>query len=436
MLKEFKQHIDQNFPFLENSTLLVAISGGIDSVVLTHLMNELGFNFSLCHCNFQLRGNESHTDEGFVKTLGERLGRQVFTTSFETEKYATKNKVSIQVAARDLRYQWFQSLIEKHSFDFVLTAHNSNDNLETFLINLTRGTGLDGLTGIPSINKKTVRPLLTTSREDIEKYALINDISWCEDKSNASTKYVRNKIRHQVIPTLKEINPSILDTFQNTLEHLNESQQIVNDHIQELSKELLITEGSLIKIDISKVNKLENKKAYLYELLHSYGFTEWNDVLSLLTSQSGKYVSSSTHRLIKNREYLLLTDAKIDSEVYLIEEGTNEIKNPIHLTFETSDIKNLNDANETTIYLDKEAIKFPLTLRKWQKGDVFYPIGMKGKKKLSKFFKDEKYSIIEKENTWLLCSENNILWIIGKRQDRRLIANNNSSIITKIHLTN
>ena len=436
MLKEFKQHIDQNFPFLENSTLLVAISGGIDSVVLTHLMNELGFNFSLCHCNFQLRGNESHTDEGFVKTLGERLGRQVFTTSFETEKYATKNKVSIQVAARDLRYQWFQSLIEKQSFDFVLTAHNANDNLETFLINLTRGTGLEGLTGIPSINKKTVRPLLTTSREDIEKYASKNEISWREDESNASSKYVRNKIRHQVIPVLKEINPSILKSFQNTLDHLNESQEIVNTHIKELSKNLLITDENLIKIDISKVNTLKNKKAYLYELLHSYGFTEWNDVLHLLTAQSGKYLSSSTHRLIKNREHLLLTDTKTDSEATHIEEGTKEIYQPIPLTIEASLFSDNVNRDETTIYLDSDAIKFPLTLRKWEKGDVFYPMGMKGKKKLSKFFKDEKYSIIEKENTWLLCSEGNILWIIGKRQDRRFSANNTTASIVKIHLTN
>ncbi|MFY0630225.1 MAG: tRNA lysidine(34) synthetase TilS [Flavobacteriaceae bacterium] len=435
MLKEFKQHIDQNFSFLENSKLLIAISGGIDSVVLTHLIHKLGFNFSLCHCNFKLRGNDSDADEAFVKNLGKELNTEVFTTSFETESYATENKISIQVAARDLRYEWFYSLVERNSFDFVLTAHNSNDNLETFLINLTRGTGLEGLTGIPPINKKIARPLLASSREDIEVYASENNINWREDQSNASSKYVRNKIRHQVIPILKEINPSVLNTFQNTLNHLNESEEIMNDRIQELSKEALTVEGDLIKIDISKIDELKNKKAYLYQLLHSYGFTEWNDVLDLLSAQSGKFVTSRTHRLIKDRKFLLLTSTKVDSETYFVEENTPKILNPIHLAIETVNAKGSLVSNKNTIYLDKDLIEFPLTIRRWQKGDVFYPTGMNGKKKLSKFFKDEKYSIVEKENTWLLCSGNNILWIIGKRSDRRVLANTHTSSVIKAYIT-
>ena len=437
MLKEFKQHIDQNLSFLQNGKLLIAISGGIDSVVLTHVMHLLQFDFSLCHCNFQLRGNESNNDEIFVKNLSKKLDRDVFTTSFETEKYATKNKVSIQVAARDLRYQWFYKLMEEQNYDYIITAHNANDNLETFLINLTRGTGVEGLTGIPTINNKSVRPLLPFSRENIQAFASENKLEWREDQSNASTKYVRNKIRHQVIPVLKEINPSILESFQNTLSNLNESQEIIKDRIQEISKTILTKEKDIIKIDISKVNVLPNKKAYLYQLLHTYGFTEWNDILNLLTSQSGKQVFSKTHRLVKDREYLLLTNNKETfSETYFIEENISEVTDPIHLSIEVSLPKDLPKENsKNTIYLDSKKITYPLTIRKWQKGDFFYPTGMKGKKKLSKFFKDEKYSMLEKEKIWLLCSENEIVWVIGKRQDRRFSANSESKFIIKTHLT-
>ena len=235
MLKKFKHHLHQNFPFLEDSKLLIAISGGIDSVVLAHLCSQLNLNFSLCHCNFNLRGQESDDDEAFVKSLVKTLKTPVYTTSFETEKYAKENKVSIQVAARDLRYAWFYELLENKHYDYVLTAHNTNDNLETFIINLTRGSGLEGFTGIPPINNKAVRPLLAFSRDDITLFAIKNEIVWREDKSNARIKYIRNKVRHKVIPTLQEINPHVLESFQNTLEYLNESQSIINDAVKNLS---------------------------------------------------------------------------------------------------------------------------------------------------------------------------------------------------------
>ena len=223
MLQKFKQHLHQNFPFLKGSKLLIAISGGIDSVVLAHLCSQLNLNFSLCHCNFNLRGQESDDDEAFVKSLVKTLKTPVYTTSFETEKYAKKNKISIQVAARNLRYTWFYELIDSKGYDYVLTAHNTNDNLETFIINLTRGTGLEGFTGIPPVNQKSIRPLLAFSRDEIILFAIKNEIIWREDKSNASVKYVRNKVRHKVIPILKELNPHVLESFQNTIEYLNES---------------------------------------------------------------------------------------------------------------------------------------------------------------------------------------------------------------------
>ena len=261
MLQEFKNHINDSFSFLKESKILIAISGGIDSVVLSHLAHQTGLNFALCHCNFQLRGEESDEDEVFVKELAKKLNVTVFTTNFDTNQYAKEQKLSTQVAARNLRYKWFDQLLQKHQFEVVLTAHNSNDNIETFLINATRGTGLEGLTGIPPINGNIIRPLLPFSRKDIETFAHENQIVWREDSSNNSDKYVRNKIRHQVIPILEEINPQLLETFSRTLQNLQESSEIVNDRIQDISKEMIRQENELIKLDVSKLEDIHHKKS-------------------------------------------------------------------------------------------------------------------------------------------------------------------------------
>jgi len=434
MLQKFSNHINTNFSFLKDKKLLIAISGGVDSVVLTHLLSALNFDISLAHCNFNLRGKESDLDETFVKELGNNLNLQTFTTHFKTKEFAKKNKQSTQIAARNLRYNWFEELSKKHQFNYLLTAHHANDNLETFLINLTRGTGLEGLTGIPEINGNIVRPLLKFSREEVIAYANENAISWREDKSNASTKYTRNKIRHQVVPILKEINPSLLETFANTTNHLQESQQIIEDKVQEVSTEIIKSEQNFKKISVQKLEKLSNPKAYLYQLLKAYNFTEWNDVYNLLTAQSGKQVLSKTHTLLKDRDFLLLS--KIDfstalEKTFLIEENTSEITKPIHLKFE--EVQEKLTENNKIIYVDKQRLVFPLKLRKWQNGDFFYPAGMNGKKKLSKYFKDEKFSLLEKQNTWLLCNNNNaIIWVIGYRQDNCFKVKKETTLILKI----
>ena len=436
MIQKLQQHIAHQFPFLKGKKLLIAISGGLDSVVLTQLFHTLHFNISLAHCNFNLRDLESDKDEAFVKTIGKKLNLETFTTSFNTNEYASKNKTSTQIAARELRYHWFQELVDTHQFDFVLTAHHADDNLETFLINLSRGSGLEGFTGIPAINNTIVRPLLIFSREEIEQFAKENAIAWREDQSNASTKYVRNKIWHQIIPILKEINPTVLNSFQKTTANLKGSQQIINDTIAQVKKKVNSDdENGITKFDISEIHKLSNPKAYLFELLKSYNFTEWNDIESLISAQSGKQVFSKSHRLLKDRDFLLLTEIPSQKEVaeILITKNTKEIFQPIHLTFENA--SDIQQQDENTIFLDTDTLTFPLRLRKWQEGDYFYPIGMQGKKKLSKFFKDEKYSLVDKENTWLLCSENQIVWIVGKRHDRRFIASKNSPNITKAHIT-
>ena len=261
MLEKLQQHINYKFSFLKEKKLLIAISGGVDSVVLTHLFHQLNFDISLAHCNFNLRGIESDKDETFVENLGENLDVKTFTSSFETEKYAEENQLSTQVAARNLRYDWFEKLINLHLFDFVITAHHLDDNLETFFINLTRGTGLEGLTGIPEVNHNIVRPFLIFSREEIENYATEKKIQWREDKSNAASKYVRNKIRHEIVPILKEINSNLLVSFQKTSEYLKESQQIIDDSIADFKKKVVKkSDNGVVKINIKKIIPNKNTR--------------------------------------------------------------------------------------------------------------------------------------------------------------------------------
>lgn len=436
MFQKFEEHINKTFPFLKDKKLLVAISGGVDSVVLTHLLHSLKFDIFLAHCNFQLRADESNLDEKFVLTLGKKLGLQTFTKQFDTEKHAQKHKLSTQLSARKLRYDWFQELMENHQFDYVLTAHHLNDTLETFLINLTRGTGLEGLTGIPPQNGNIIRSLLIFSRDNIIAYAKANNIEWREDSSNSETKYIRNKIRHKIVPKLKEINPSLLSSFEKTSEYLQQSQQIVNDRIAEVSKKIISYDGEVVKFNIEKIKQLSNPKAYLFQFFKKYNFTEWKDVNNLLTAQSGKKIVSKNYILLKDRNFLLLSatnNIRDISNCFLIKKNTSTIKTPIHLIIKkTTEIGNYC---KNSIFINKNLVIFPLILRKWSKGDYFFPTGMTGKKKVSKYFKDEKYSLIDKQNTWLLCSNNNeVIWIVGKRQDRRFIATKETKNIIKISI--
>ena len=437
MLQKISNILQQNFPFLKDKKLLIAISGGIDSVVLTHLLSRLNFNISLAHCNFNLRGTESDLDTVFVKDLAKKLEIRCFTTSFETERIAKENKESSQIAARNLRYSWFQEIRQENNFDYILTAHHADDNLETFLINLTRGSGLDGFTGIPEINGNIIRLLLKFSREEIEVFAKEEKISWREDQSNTSTKYVRNKIRHNILPVLKEINPSLLDTFSKTLTHLQESTQIISDRVAAISKKVVLKENDIIKFRIDEIQQLSNPKAYVYQLLRTYNFTEFNDVYNLLSAQAGKQVFSKTHVILKDRDFLILSIREVASKEtqelkFHISKNTAKITYPIHLVIE--EVTAQKNQNKNTIYVSKESLKFPLIVRKWRNGDYFHPTGMQGKKKLSKYFKDEKLSLLEKNNTWLLCNNNDaIIWIINRRQDSRFKVKSDSEI-TKIYL--
>ena len=437
MINLLEDHINKNLPFLKKGKLLIAISGGLDSVVLTQLCHQLKLHISLAHCNFNLRGKESDTDEDFVLNLAEELNLEVFVESFDTENYAQENKLSIQMAARELRYHWFLELTTQLHFDYVLTAHHADDNLETFLINVTRGTGLEGLTGIPETNGHIVRPLLPFSREMILEYAKNNNLAWREDSSNASTKYLRNKLRHDVIPILKELNPQLLQSFDKTQNNLQDSKDIIEDAITRIQKKVVTIEGDNILVNIKKVRKLSNPKSYLYELLKDFGFTEWDDVYNLLSSQSGKVVVSKTHRLVKDRNFLIITilHAESNHDDIKIQEHDSQIVLPFGImTFKT--VTKISTTDRSSIYVDKDLLKYPLTVRKWEKGDYFYPFGMTGKKKLSKFFKDEKWSLPEKEQALLLVSDDNeIIWIINSRMDNRFKVTDKTTTILKLELT-
>jgi tRNA(Ile)-lysidine synthase len=435
MLSNFKNHIGVRFPFLENKKLFIAVSGGLDSMVLMHLFQQLEYEIAVLHCNFQLRGLESFGDQDFIQNYCEENTIPIFTTQFDTQAFARDYKLSTQIAARELRYNWFYELLEIHNFDYILTAHHADDNLETFIINLSRGTGLDGLVGIPEQNDKIIRPLLPFSREEILKYAEENNIEWREDSSNASNKYLRNKIRHDLVPVLKEINPNFLKAFQKTQSYLQESNEMAEDASIMIYQQVAKEAGEEIHFDLNQLKKLPNYKSYLYQWLNEFGFLAWNDVYDLVDGQSGKQVFSSEFRLLKNRATLVLipSSGTSDKEQFEIYQEDTEVNFPLKLKF--SNVSHITIDSNKSIFVDAEKIQFPLILRKWKVGDSFQPFGMNGKsKKISKLFKDEKLSLIEKENCWLLCSNDQIIWVVGIRQDERFKIEDTSDKILKIEL--
>ena len=435
MIEKFKSHISNNFPFLKGKKLLLATSGGLDSMIMAHLFQALDYEFALAHCNFQLRGMESFGDQKFVQDFADTNKIPIFITQFDTQAFANDYKLSTQVAARELRYNWFYELLEIENYDYILTAHHSDDNIETFLIHLVRGSGLDGFTGIPTQNNSVIRPLLAFSRDEISNYASANALLWREDGSNASDKYLRNKIRHDLVPILKELNPNFLTSFQNTQKYLKEAQAMVEDATIMIYQQVATEIEDKIHFDIQKLTKLPNYKSYLYQWLKEFGFSAWDDIYDLVTSQSGKQVFSGEFRLLKDRHFLILspmneTDA---TEVYCIDENQKEVNFPIKLSFCNKDY-NPNTDN-SIIFVDDDKLKYPLVLKRFEKGAVFQPFGMNGKsKKVSKLFKDEKLSLLQKENTWILYSDNEIVWVVGIRQDERFKIENTTKNSLQIAL--
>ncbi|MFX0557968.1 tRNA lysidine(34) synthetase TilS [Maribacter sp. CXY002] len=437
MLNDFEAHINKNFPELLSSTFLLTCSGGLDSIVLAHLCHKCKMNFAIAHCNFGLRGEASDGDEIFVNQLAKQLNKQFFVTYFDTFGYMAKNRISLQLAARELRYDWFREILKENGIDFLVTAHHADDNLETFLINLSRGTGIDGLIGIPSKTADIRRPLLSFSRAQILEFAENNSIGWREDVSNEDVKYLRNKIRLEIIPKLKELHPNFLTNFKNTLEYLSETNEISRHRLFYVKQQLFVEENGMISISIDSLKKLVPLSAYLYGLFSPYGFKEVGQIEELLERMSGKYLESKTHKLLKDRECLLLMEianTSVEKEIYTIPDGVMNVKEPLDINFTVVDYR--NDNTQNLIFVDKAALKFPLTLRKWKNGDYFHPIGMKGKKKLAKFFKDEKINSFSKEEQWLLCSDDSIVWVVGKRADSRYKVTEDTKVIVRIEVKN
>ena len=418
MIKKIEQYIINNNLFLKENQLLLAISGGADSVFLFFVLKKLGYNIELAHCNFNLRGKESDEDECFVKELANKHGIRHHIKSFETQKYAHEHKISIQMAARVLRYKWFDELLVNNNLDFVITGHHKDDNVETFFINLIRGTGMNGLCGIKAKNKNIIRPFLDISRQEIEHYLSQKNITYRNDSSNSDIQYLRNKIRHQLIPLLKEMNPNIQQTITDEIFVVDQVNKVFQKEIDVIRGRLLVEKEGVYKLNISALIELEHLEIILFEILKSFGFSEVNQIIKAINSQSGKQFFSDDYQLIIDREEIiisLLENNQANIEILDIE---TEIQIPVSIKFTTSSDFSL-DTNPNIVKLDFDKISFPLRLRKWKNGDKFKPLGMRNFKKVSDFFIDEKYSLLDKQKQWILCSEDEIIWIVGNRIDDR-----------------
>lgn len=433
MLAAFKKHIEQHLPALFTSKVLLAVSGGVDSMVLLHLFKSLKLNFVVAHCNFQLRECESDLDEELVKKYCTDNNIIFYIKRFNTLEYAALSKVSIQMAARELRYNWFEELCNENQLNYIITAHHLDDQLETFLINFTRGTGIGGLVGIPEQNKNIVRPLLPFSREDILNYANRNHIFWREDASNASTKYLRNKIRHLIVPFFKEENNDFLNAFQKTIRHLQDTQFIAEKALDQFVANCVTEDENLIQIDLQVVGAHEKPFVYLTTYLKRFGFESSIEIEKICNAGTGKVLKNANFTLVNDRNKLLLFENSLQKEQKMLIKSISDLKNNpfiIQMT-EVSEIDTVSDKN--IIFVNSDFLKWPLVLRKHLEGDVFVPFGFKGSKKVSKFYKDVKLSQFEKNRQWILQNgDGKIIWIVGLRADDRFKVVSNTSKIYKI----
>lgn len=418
-MKNKVQHfITEKSLFKRDDKLILGISGGADSVCLMHILLELGCSFELAHCNFNLRGEESDADEDFVKELAKKYQLKIHVKQFDTLSYASENKISAQMAARDLRYAWFDKLLINSSAKYLAIAHHANDDVETFFINLVRGSGLKGFLGIKEKNNAIVRPLLEVSRLEIEHFLQVRGLFFRDDSSNISVKYLRNKIRHELMPLLSEMNPSIQQTVKDEMRILEGVAQIYVSKVEEVRKDLFQEKNGIVQFETAALLALNPLYNYLYELLVPYGFYSVEAISKALDGQSGKQFFSATHQLVVDRENIFISPLSKKNEVFEITEKTKILVYPLYLKFRLTKDKTIIYDNDIA-QLDVEKLKFPLTLRKWKQGDKFIPLGMKKFKKLSDFFIDNKFSIIDKQEQWLLCSDINIVWLVGCRIDER-----------------
>ncbi len=439
MLSDLQSFIDQENICQNNNRILLAVSGGIDSVCMFHLFRKAGYSIAIAHCNFGLRDEESDQDEVFVQNLAEEFDIPLFKVKFNTAEIAKKEGISIQMAARDLRYDWFEEIRVKYDYNYIAIAHNKDDVIETFLINLTRGCGLKGLSGIKPINGKIIRPLLFAFRNEIIQYMTENSLEFREDSSNISVKYSRNLLRHEIIPLFEKLNSGFKETMTENILRLKESETVYIENIESKKEEIFKQNNQQIILDIEQLKLLNPITTYMHEFLLPFGFsqTQISDIINSFDGISGKKFISLTHRLIKDRTKLIIEEISlINKRSFVINNIDEIIEHPLNLklaelnrtdNFEFS--RNINKGS-----FDSDLIEFPLTIRKWKKGDYFMPLGMHNLKKLSDFFIDNKFSISEKENIWILESGNKIIWIIGYRIDERFKVSDKTKKILQIDL--
>jgi tRNA(Ile)-lysidine synthase len=439
VLKQFEINISKNTLFSKTDKLLVAFSGGVDSIVLADLLHKAGYNIELAHCNFQLRGQEAKDDTAFCEKYAKSIKVPFHIIYFDTKAYATEHKLSIQMAARELRYNWFKTLKAEHHFDYILTAHHANDNVETLFVNLIRGTGIKGLQGIPEKQNEMVRPLLFATKDEIRAYADKQNLLFREDSSNQEIKYKRNFIRHQIVPELKKLNPAIEETIHTSIQFFKQSSEIITEYAQLKYQSICKEENNLLYIDIQLLLLERQKETLLFEWLYNKQFktSQIKQLTEALIAEDrvGKLFSSATHQLVIDRAYIILKALNKQEEIkeFTITSIFDTTHLPIHLSFEkTTSISFSKNANEISI--PYSANIFPLKLRRWKQGDKFKPFGMDGYKKLSDFFKDQKLSLFEKESVWILENKEHIIWVIGFRMDDRCKILKNSTEILKISI--
>ena len=415
-----QKYIEEKQLFTLHDKVLVALSGGADSVALLRVLLVLGYHCEAAHCNFHLRGEESDRDERFVNELCKGLGVTLHVTHFDTVAYASRHHVSIEMAAREMRYDWFEQLRKERGIAVIAVAHHRDDSVETFLLNLIRGAGINGLKGISPHNGCIVRPLLEVSRQDILDYLRCLRQGYVTDSTNLQDEYTRNKIRLNLLPMMQEINPSVKESIFNTAEHLSEVSIIYKKSIEEATKRVQTTEG----ICIDALMQETAPETLLFEILYPLGFNaaQIRDIYRALEGQPGKTFSSEHWRVVKDRKYLLI-------------EAYQQVEQPL-LAMEkyslTPDF--IIPRDKEVACFDADKLLHPLSLRLWQQGDVFTPFGMKGRKKVSDYMTDRKFSLLRKEQQWVLCCGKDIIWLVGERTDNRFRVDSSTQRVLIIHI--
>lgn len=426
MVQRFINEVVDRSLFNPNDTVLLAVSGGMDSVTMCELFYRAGYRFAMAHCNFRLRAKDSDGDEVFVKQLAKRYNVHIHSVAFDTTEYATENKLSIEEAARNLRYDFFDKLIEQHKYSCVATAHHRDDAIETFFLNLMRGTGIVGLHGILQKNGKIIRPLLCFGRDEIENFIRVNNLKYRTDSTNATLDYKRNKVRHLLVPLFRDLAPAFDKTMQNNMKHIADVEMIYRQDVDKKRNEFIQVHQSGYKISMKELETLSPLRTYLYEFLYPFGFgqTVVSDIIKGWNNISGKRFFAKDYYLIKDRDYLFIYPLVLEDEDarYLIHDGDCRMDMPIRLEMSLLENSSLIefDFNKYNAYFDRDKLSFPLYIRRWKSGDKFQPFGMKGKRKISDLFTDQKLSLHDKKNIWLLCNaDDEILWVMGLRTDDR-----------------